>query len=339
MRFNKTDISSVKTFLSQPRKIIIITHQRPDGDAIGSSLGMFHYLKDQGHIPTVVVPDDFAGFLNWMPGTERIVVFAKDEARASQLLNECEMVISLDFNDMSRAGNIGKLADESDKQKVMIDHHLDPQAKAHHAFCYPDASSTCELVCDFIIAMDTAIAITPAIAQCLYTGIVTDTGSFKFNSTSAHTHEVLAILLGTGINNQLIHENLFDNNTVARLRLLGFCLNQRMTVYDEYGVAVIAVSSDDLKRFDYHEGDSEGVVNYPLSITGVNVSAFFREDNGFVKISFRSKGDFSVKELSQKNFEGGGHRNAAGGKSDLSLEETVKKFVNLLPQYKTELKA
>ncbi len=338
---NKTQLSNLQKLLETSKEIVLVPHRNPDGDAIGSCLAMYHYLKGKGHSCKVISPNDFPDFLKWMPKVEDILIFENSAKSAREQLKKSDMVFLLDFNALHRTGSEMEKALEDYKGTfVMIDHHQQPDEITPYLYSDPSICATCEMVYHFLDKLDDLEAITPTIATCLYTGIMTDTGSFKFASTTATTHRVVADLLDKGAVGSDIQEAVFNNNSYNRLQLLGRALS-KMKVIPEYQTAYMMLSQKDLNEFHFQKGDTEGVVNYALSLKGVILAAIFIEDKeqNIIKISFRSKGKFSVNTFARNHFDGGGHDNAAGARSELSLSETVDKFVNLLPNYAKELKA
>jgi len=335
---NLPQVRSVQQLLSEPQKIVIVPHKNPDGDAIGSTLGLCHYLRSKGHEARVIVPNDFPKFLKWIPGTQDILIYEWEQATAEKLIQEATVVFTLDFNDLSRSGAVAKSLQNVKAPIVMIDHHQAPQDYASIMYSDVSMSSTAEMVYNFIESLGDSESITADIANCLYAGILTDTGSFKFASTTSRTHRVVADLIDKGANNSEIHNRIFDTNTPDRLRLLGCALNN-MVILPEYKTAYITLTQDELDSNHFRKGDTEGFVNYGLTLENIRFAVIFIEnrDEGIIKISFRSEGDFSVNEFARDHFQGGGHTNAAGGKSELSMEETTKRFVALLDQYKSEL--
>ncbi len=330
----------IKQLLSTPKKIAIIPHRNPDGDAYGSCLALYHYLLKFNHQVTVISPNDCPNFLKWLPGEEDIVVFENTTVKATQILKEAEIVFTLDFNALHRVGEkMQKVLENISPIYVMIDHHQQPDDFAN--FTYVDAAvcSTCQMVYQFIEKLEHLDFIDKNIATCLYTGILTDTGSFRFPATTSTTHRIVANLLDKGANNSEIYNKIHNVSTYGRLQLLGKAL-QNMKIVEAYQTAYITLSQSELNKFNFQKGDTEGFVNYALSLKNVIFAAIFIEDKkqGIIKISFRSVGDFSVNEFSRSHFNGGGHTNAAGGRSDVSLEKTVTKFVDLLPQYNEDLK-
>jgi len=332
----KDKFSDLKKVVSKAKNISILTHVSPDGDAMGSSLGLFHYLKNKNKNVKVIVPNSFPGFLEWLPASKQIIVFEGGEEKARKQISKSDLIFILDFNNYSRLEKLAELLNTSKAPKILIDHHREPDTCFEYYFHDEHASSTAELVYDFICGTDSKNKIDKNTATCLHTGIMTDTGSFRFPSTSEKTFRVTADLIKAGANNSEIYNKIYDDYTEQRLKLLGHCLEKLVFLHD-YNAAFIALSDEDLKRFDYKKGDTEGIVNYALSVRGIKFSAFFSEKDGSVKISFRSKGKFDVNKFARAHFNGGGHINAAGGISKLSLQQTVENFLNALPTYKAEL--
>ncbi len=341
MDLNPADLSALRALLAEPKEILITTHHKPDADALGSSLGWAGYLRQRGHSVTVVTPTDYPAFLDWMPGNDTVVIYdpAQNDALVRRLMAQADVIFCLDFNTLSRINELGPMVGESAATKVLVDHHLLPDPFAAISFSHPEAAATCELVFELIRALGDQALITPAIGECLYAGIMTDTGSFRHPSTSRNVHLITAELLTLGVNTSSVHRRVYDSWSELRLRFLGFVLKDKLTVVREFNTAYIAITKDELRAYDSKTGDTEGLVNFALSIEGIRLAVLFVERGPVVKISFRSAGEFSVNELSRAHFNGGGHRNAAGGISYTSLEATVGKLVSLLPQYATELTA
>ncbi|GGD57527.1 DHH family phosphoesterase [Muriicola marianensis] len=335
---NSADARALNTLLSTPKKIAIVPHKNPDGDAIGAGLALYHYLVMKGHNPVVISPNDYPEFLKWMPGTEAVMNFEKQEEEATAFLKTAAVVFTIDFNDLSRVGKMQEILQELQAPFVMIDHHQSPADYARIRYSDPTMSSTCEMIFHTVEALGGKDEITPQIADCLYAGILTDTGSFKYASTSSLTHRVAAFLIEKGARNSEIHRLIFDTNTPGRLHLLGCALNN-MVILPEYSTAYITLSQDELDRHQFKKGDTEGFVNYGLTLAGIRLAVIFIEnkDEGIIKISLRSEGDFSVNEFARAYFNGGGHTNAAGGKSEQSMEDTVAYFRSLLPKHQKEL--
>ncbi len=335
--FAEKDIKELKELLSSPRNIVITTHHRPDGDAIGSSLGLYHYLMMGKHNVTVITPSDFPDFLHWMDGVDKIIDFGSNPLKAISVTSEADIIFCLDFNQLKRLEKYEEFVSKSKAKKILIDHHLDPDKIFDYTFSFSEACSACELIYLFIEAMGDKTKISKPMAECIYTGIMTDTHSFRYETMRASTHRIIASLIDAGAENFRIHENVYDNFSANRLRLLGYCISEKMKVLTEFRTAYISLTKEELKRFNYQAGDTEGIVNYALSIKGIKLAALFMERDGEIKISLRSKDEFSVKDMSSKHFEGGGHRNASGGRSSESLQKTTDRFVSILPQYKDEL--
>jgi len=336
---NKKEIIEIKELLSTPKKIVIVSHRNPDGDAYGSSLALYHYLLKFDHEVHVVSPNDCPDFLKWLPSQERIVVFEEDKSKGSKLLNEAELIFTLDFNALHRVGKVmQEVLENVSATYIMIDHHKQPDDYAKYMYSDASISSTSQMIYHFFEKMDALNSIDKTIAICLYTGIVTDTGSFKYPSTTSTTHKIIASLIDLGIDHTKIHNLLYDTNSFNRLQLLGRAL-QNLKVLNEYKTAYISLSQREMNSFNFKKGDTEGFVNYGLSLKGVVFAAIFIEDQkqGIIKMSLRSKGDFSVNEFARNHFNGGGHVNAAGGRSELSLKETIAKFVEIVPTYINDL--
>ncbi len=334
---NSSQVKEVKSLLNKPQNIVIITHWSPDGDAMGSSLGLYNYLIQKKHKVTVVTPNDYPYFLFWLPGNKKVIDYSLKATLAKKAVAKAAVIFCLDFNSLKRIDTLGNEVAKSKAVKLMIDHHLQPEDFADYTLHSIEACSTCELIYDFIELMGDKKLLNKAIANCLYTGIMTDTGSFRFPSTTSKTHRIIAELIDAGADNAEVHNRVYDCNTEDKIKLLGFCLGEKLTVIQEYNSAFFSLRADELKRFNYKKGDTEGIVNYALSIKGIRFAAFFVERDGEIKTSFRSKGSFNVNLFARKHFNGGGHANAAGGMTDLTLDETVIKFVSLLPDYKKQL--
>lgn len=329
--------SELRELFKSPKKIIITTHKNPDGDAIGSSLGLYHYLKNQHHNVQVIIPNPFPDFLKWMPGQSSIIDFSSEGEKSKELCLDADFIFCLDFNNLERIDELGPVVGNSPAVKILIDHHLQPSAFARFLLSEVSASSTAQLIYDFIVEMSGKGSINSEIGTCLYTGIMTDTGSFRFDSTSSKVHRIIADLIDAGAPNSRIHELIYDVNSLDRLKLIGYCLKEKLYKMPHLPVAYIWLSKTELGLFDHKKGDTEGLVNYALSISGVNVAGLFIEREEGVKISFRSKGDFSVNDLSRLHFNGGGHKNAAGGISYQPVEVTVERFLSVINTYRDSL--
>lgn len=332
------DLQALKQALSKPKKVVITTHPKPDADALGSSLGLAGYLKKKGHSVTVITPTDYPLFLQWMAGNNDVLVFNEgNEQKSSKLVEDADLIFCLDFSVLSRIYELGEIIRAASAEKVLIDHHLDPEDFAQYKFWSTDVASTAELVYQLIVDLGDRELMDKNIAEALYSGVMTDTGSFKHPNTTALTHRVVADLISLGADVHRVSKLVYDTNSIERLRFLGYALSQKLQYLPDLHTAFIAISADELQKFNSRTGDTEGLVNYALSIEGVVLAALITEGPDIVKLSFRSIGTFSVNAFARNHFEGGGHKNAAGGKSDLNLSETVNKFLNLLPEYKNEL--
>lgn len=338
-RLSPETIAKVKKVLSENvRDIVIIPHVNPDGDAVGSSLGLWRVLKNAGYSPTVISPTDYPAFLKWVTGTNEVKVYEHEPDVSQQILEKADLVFLLDFNAPDRAGKLGPLIEKVTKPIVLIDHHPDPADVTELMFSHTEASSTAELVYRFVESIDLCEYLDKDAAEALFTGLSTDTGSFSYNASSPDMYEVVSRLLEKGVDKDRIHDLVYNNFSADRMRLLGYSLDQKMKVFPEYHAAYISLSMEELERYNFVPGDTEGFVNYPLSIKGVIFTALFTEKEDLVKISFRSKGGFPTNEFSNLHFNGGGHMNASGGESKLSLAETVQKFEELLPEFSAKLK-
>ena len=335
MRKNAT---ALKTLLSSPKKIVITTHRGPDGDAMGSTLGLMHLLKQLRHNVHVITPNSYADFLHWMPGNEDVIVFEDNEEEAKQITENADLIFLLDFSHISRIADFADTVSNSNATKILIDHHQDPDMEiADIIFSDTTACSTAQLLYEVIDAMDLTNHINKEIAECLYVGIMTDTGSFKYASTTAKTHHIVAELIAAGAENTKIHDLIYDNSSANRIKLLGYCLNKKILLYPENNSAVISLTAEELEQFNFKKGDTEGVINYALAIKGIVFAVFIAEKDGMVKLSLRSKGNFKVNEIANKYFSGGGHMNASGGISEVSVNETIKIVEKIINDNKTEL--
>lgn len=334
----KSELLLLQDLLSTPKNIVIVPHKNPDGDAMGSTLGLLQYLNKKGHRATVLSPNDYPKFLKWLPFEDSVIKYDLQNQQALRLIKEADLIFTLDFNSLSRVGDMSLILEKSSAQFVMIDHHQQPDDYAVVTYSDVTICATCQMVYHTIEMLGDKDLIDADIATCLYTGIMTDTGSFRFRSTSSLTHTVIASLIEKGADNAFIHEQIYDANSFSRMQLLGTALTN-LKVLPEYRAAFITLSQDELDEHNYQKGDTEGFVNYGLSLDNIKIALIFIENKqeGIIKISLRSKGDFSVNEMSRSHFHGGGHTNAAGGKSDLSLEDTVAYFISILPQYKDAL--
>ncbi len=328
----------VQQILGKPQQnIVIFPHENPDGDAIGSALGFAEILKTSGQNVCIVSPNEYPDFLKWFSSCVEILIYDKQKKAAKNKIENADILFCLDFNEAKRAGKLEKKINEFSKIKVLIDHHPYPTEFCDFTISEPVYSSTAELVFDVVHKIGFEPFINHAAAEALYTGILTDTGSFSHNTSRPNTFKVVSELMKFGINTDKIQSGIFHNFSEERMKLLGFCLNEKMEVFHELRSAVISLTREELEKYNFQPGDSEGFVNYPLSIKNIIFTALFIEKEGFVKASFRSKGTFPANEFSRNHFNGGGHRNAAGGESFESLEKTLENFRQLLEQYKHQL--
>lgn len=332
------DIISFKKLIDDPKRIVIVPHVNPDADALGASLGMASILKKKGHDVKVISPTDYPEFLHWMKGNEEVMIYnAGNENAGNAIIKQAEVIFCLDFCSLKRVDKMEQALREAKAVKVMIDHHHGKEDFADFEFWNTKAAATCELIYQLLVDMEEEQLIDKHTAEALYAGIMTDTGSFRHPNTTKHVHEVVAKLISLGADVSKVSKLVYDNNSLNRLRFMGFALSERLEVLEEYNTAYFAISAQDLSHFNSRSGDTEGLVNYALSIGGITMAAIIIEREDAVKLSFRSMGDFAVNELAAKHFEGGGHKNAAGGISHLGIKETVEKFLKLLPEYKKQL--
>ncbi len=335
----RSDIKEIKELLSTPKNVVLVPHKNPDGDAIGASLAMCHYLNKKGHNATVVSPNDYPNFLKWLPGSKDTLKFDMQNRQSKKAIAEASIIFLLDFNALNRVGDdMENTLKEFKGIFIMIDHHQQPEDIAKYLFSDTSVCSTCQMLYHFLEKLHDVEVINDDIATCIYTGIMTDTGSFRFPSTTSTTHRIIAELIDKGADNAKIYNHVFDTNSYARLQLLGRALSNTVVI-KKLKTAYITLSQKELDEFDYQKGDTEGIVNYALSVENIIFAVIFIEDidQKIIKISFRSKGSFSVNKFAREHFDGGGHDNAAGGKSTVSMDATISKFLKLLPAYKNEL--
>jgi phosphoesterase RecJ-like protein len=317
--------------------VVIVPHDNPDGDAIGSAIGFAEILADFGHNVNIVTPNDYPDFLKWFASEVNIIKYDSKKKVGKAAIKSADILIMVDFNEASRAGKLEKKLLEFSKPKILIDHHPHPTNFCDFMISEPQYSSTAELIFDIVNQIGLSKNITQNAAEALYTGILTDTGAFNHNTSRPNTFKVVSELMKFGIDTEKIQSGVYHNFSASRMKLLGYCLNEKMVVYPEYRAAVITISKDELERFDFKPGDTEGFVNYPLSIKNIVFSVLFVEKEKLVKASFRSKGNFPTNQFAKEHFNGGGHLNASGGESKLSLKETFEKFTQLLPEFKNQL--
>lgn len=338
--FTAPKMADLDKYLHDAGSIIITSHKSPDGDSMGCSLGLFHFLKKQGYPVTVCHPDVAPSFLHWMPGSDEILLLESEPERVKELLDKADLIFCLDYHHPSRTGKMEELLVASHAKKVIIDHHRDPDPEfATLLFSDISSSSTSQLIYDLIESMGKLDLIDEKSGKCLYTGLVTDTGSFRFSATSARTHHIAGDLINRGIKTWQVHESLFDTNSLNKLKLVSYALLEKLVILPEYKTAYIWLTRKEEERFNVIKGDTEGLVNQVLSIEGVKLAGFFKESDQIIKISFRSKGEIPTNQLSKAHFEGGGHLNASGGKYVGKIEDAVRKFVTILPNFVEENKA
>jgi bifunctional oligoribonuclease and PAP phosphatase NrnA len=335
------DLQSLQSLLGSPKKVVIVTHFKPDADALGSSLGLAGYLIKKRHSVDVITPSDYPDFLAWMPGKEIVTSLSKDskqpEKKAQLLIAKAEVIFCLDFSNLKRINELGDMVKVATAKKMMIDHHLEPEHFADFEKWSVSSASTAELIYELIVELGDKALIDENIANCLYAGLMTDTGGFRHNNTTHKEFEVASELVSRGAKPSEVAKNIYDTNSLERLRLTGYVLSQKLIVLPEFSTAYMTITWDELNKFGAQTGDTEGLVNYGLSIKGIKMAVLMYDRKEEIKLSFRSLADFDVNSLARKHFEGGGHKNASGGQSKLSLEETMKKFLAILPEYKSQL--
>ncbi len=327
-------IHKVQKELNKAEKIVIVVHVGPDGDAMGSSLALWHYLMTIEKEPVVIVPTAFPNFLKWMPGSENVMVYEEKKEACEQIISNAELIFTLDFNVPNRLAKMETVIMNATAPKILVDHHLHPGDYAKVTISYPEISSTSELIFRLICRLGDFSKINLACAECIYTGMMTDTGAFTYNSNKPEIYTIINELIKLGVDKDDIYRRVFNNYSADRMRLMGYALYKKMKVYPEYKAALITLSLSELKEFNFQNGDAEGLVNMPLSIDGVLFSVFMREDSDKIKISLRSQGTFPANKVSADLFNGGGHLNAAGGESYTTLEQAIEKFESALPDYK-----
>jgi phosphoesterase RecJ-like protein len=332
----QAQLDAARRLLATPQRIVIFSHRNPDGDAVGSSLGLQHYLRGRGHDCTTILPSPYPDFLTFLPEVDSIVIFDEATERAQRLIREATLFFLLDFNAFDRIDKVAEGLEEDPRPRIMIDHHLYPEPIADPMFSRPEASSTCEMVFAFIEGLGDRERVTQAVSDCLYTGILTDTGGFKY-STSPALFRTAAALVESGTDAYRVADHVWNNQTEKQLRLLGHCLANRMELIPEYRTGIIYLNRGDYEAFDIVRGDTEGIVNYILRMPDIMIAAFIHEQPTIVKLSLRSKGTLDVQQICKKYFRGGGHRNAAGGASFAPLGSTINRFKKVLPQYGEEI--
>ena len=329
-------MEDIKNLLSDKKNIVITTHVNPDGDAMGSSLGLHNFLLKMGHSVNTIVPNDYPDFLSWMKNNNSVINYSEDNKRASDIINDSEVIFCLDFNNLKRINSLGEFVKNSNSIKILIDHHLEPSNTFDYKVHDADASATAELVYDLIEFINPDF-IDKDIAECLYTGILTDTGSFKFASTSSKVHRIVADLIDRGAQIEKINNKIYNTNSLDKLKLVGYALSKKLEITSNGNAAYIILSRKDLADYNYKKGDTEGLVNYALSISKVNMATLIIETKERIKFSFRSVGGFSVNKFARDYFNGGGHKNAAGGSLEVKLSLALDKFLDKIDEYQKEL--
>lgn len=334
------EIDILRSKIKEANNVVVTTHRHPDGDAIGSTLGLYHFLKESGKRLTLIVPDDYPTFLKWLPGSDEILIHEQQAKKADREIVNADLIFALDYNHFGRTEQMEKKLTSASCFKVLIDHHPQPDNQEFDlSFSREDYSSTAEILFTLLQSMNSLGNIDQHSATAFYAGIMTDTGSFSYSVNRPELFENVAELIRRGADAEKINRNIYDTYSESRLRLLGYSLSERMKVIPEYSTAYIYLTQEDMKRFNYRDGDAEGLVNYGLSIKGINFSALIKEHEGVVRMSLRSKEGFSVNKFARDNFDGGGHQKAAGANSYLGLEDTIKKLESLLPKYEKQLNA
>jgi phosphoesterase RecJ-like protein len=334
---DKRKVDEASALIENAKQIAIVTHMSPDGDAVGSALGLYQHLRSCDKNVSVIVPNRFPDFLAWMPGAENVLIYDEMKDQTEAALKKCDLLFALDFNTLSRIGELNGFVKNLSCKKVLIDHHRDPDDFCNVVISYPKIASTSELVFRLIYAMGFCPQMTLSCAECLYAGMMTDTGAFTFNSNDPEIYYIISELLKKGVDKDAIYSKVYNTYSVDRLRLMGYTLSQKMEVLPEYHTAIITLTKAELDKFNYKEGDTEGFVNIPLSIKGIVFSVLVKEGKEMVKLSLRSRGTFPVNKVASALFNGGGHINASGGESYESMKDTVKKLKAALPHYQKEL--
>ncbi len=339
IQFDQNNIKVLKHILRETENIVIVPHVNPDGDAIGSSLAFWHILRNYGKNPTVIIPNSFPDFLEWLEGSNSVIDYAKDTQTARKVITKADTIFCLDFNDLKRSEGLKDTLESFSGNKILIDHHPNPKSKYDLMFSHPEISSTCELLYRLMEAIDFEEYINQDAASAIFTGMMTDTGNFSYNASDPETYKIVAKLLEKGVDKDFIHSSVFHTFSADRWRLIGFALQQKMKIIPELKTGYITLSKTELEEFNFQPGDTEGLVNYPLNIKGIRFAVLLIEKDDLVKMSFRSKGVFNTNLFAGKYFSGGGHINASGGKSNESLEDTEATFLNALQNHSDELAA
>ncbi len=340
MIFTTEKINQFNALLTNAKKVVITAHKSPDGDSIGSSLALFHYLSKEHGDVSICHPDKAPHFLHWMLGFDEVIAHQENEAQVTQLMQDADLIFCLDYNSPGRIGKMDDLLAKSTAKKIMIDHHRDPaEGFVDLMFSDPQTCSTAQLIYELMEARNDLDKIDRETSEAIYTGLITDTGSFRFSSVTPKTHEIAAHLISNGLHHSTIHENIFDTNTENRIKLTSFALLEKLVVVRDLQTAYISLTQAEQTRFDAQKGDTEGLVNQALSLAGVKMAIFFKESDGIIKISFRSVATIPVNDLARNHFQGGGHRNASGGKFVGKMDDAISKFVTILPNFVEENKS
>ncbi|WP_372751912.1 bifunctional oligoribonuclease/PAP phosphatase NrnA [Labilibaculum sp.] len=332
-RIDKELIKKAELLLDESTQISIIPHSGPDGDALGSSQALYQYLIKKGKKAQVISPSAYPVFLRWLPENSKVWIYTNGKKKAEEYIRSSDLIFIVDHNSLKRSGDLEAVLEKAKAKKIMIDHHPEPEQIADVMFSDTQMCSTCEMTYEFIEALGDEDVIDTDISECIYTGIITDTGGLSYNSSHARTYQIVGHLIAKGIDKSKIHSNIYDNFSPDRMKLLGHCLDGGLEVLPDYQAAIISLGKEDLLRFNYKDGDTEGFVNYPLSIQGMLISVIFIEKDDMVKISFRSKGNVPINIVARDFFNGGGHMNAAGGRSELKLQEAIDLFKKVLPKF------
>ena len=333
--FKENDVERLKATIRDNNFFVLTCHAGPDGDALGSTLSMAHYLKALGKEAVVVAPDAYPDFLAWMPDSQEIVRFDKSRDKAELLIAAADVIFAMDYNALSRIDDMGELIGKSKAVKVLIDHHLQPDSFCDLSFSYPHLSSTCEVVFRLVLAMDGYDVLTKAACECIYTGMMTDTGCFSYGPCTQEVYQIISMLMQKEINKDRIYNKVFNNYSEGRLRLMGYVLYEKMRVFPEQHAALITLSREEMARFNFVKGDTEGLVNIPLQMKGIYFSAFLREDTekDLIRVSLRSQGTFPCNKFSAQYFNGGGHLNASGGQHHGTLGEAIAVFEQAITEF------
>lgn len=332
---NTKDYKGLELSIREANHLVLCTHSNPDGDTLGSCLGLYHFFKSIGIESQIVSPDPSPDFLNWMPGYEQVCIYQSDKAKADQIINNADIILHVDYNAMHRTGDVMSLALKNANQAIhiMIDHHPNPENGFKAYVSDTSACSTAQLAFQLTQEMSNGSLLTKDAASCLYVGLITDTGSFSYGMADENPYLIAAQLVKTGIDDKWIHEKVYSNNTLNRLKLLGYALSEKLVVIEEQEWAFISLQKDELEKYHFQSGDTEGIVNYALSIAGVKAAVLLTHRNDKIRLSFRSKGDFAINGIAKTHFDGGGHLNAAGGNSILPMDETIEKLKKVMSSY------